>query len=436
MVLMHCSPGAAGENKAKNRQMTTDTGSVAGHGKQQSKASFSDTTSAADSAIGFEYQYYYYLDRLINLRKGQAVGLEVKDDVHSDLADGDCILVQLKHTVQKNAAGDLVALTELDSDLWKTLHNWAKIICDDTLQRSTTASQLAYVKKTEFHLVSNKSESTTNKFIASVLEYQQELQTVNQLRSVIGKLEQKTKDTNIKAYIQTVLDLDIGVLAQYFARIRFDLGSDNSIARVKQSILEKFVPIDRVDITFERLDSNIRADNFHDVKNGLKLQMNFDDFSRKYGKLFEEARSKKLQYTRYKPVLPDDLFAQTFIKRLLEIGAIQPGALDDAITYTTSKLRLAINLTHWKDRGQIVADHIEALHEDVRYRWNDEFQDAFRNCNTKAEVVEAALALLKLLKRERFVLDETELPTELSHGELYHLSDIFQIGWHKDWRSM
>lgn len=94
--------------------MTTDIGSAASQGKQQT-TTFTDSVSAADTSIGFEYQYSYYLDRLINLKTGQSVGLEVRDDVHSDLQDGSCILVQLKHTVRTNAAGNPVALTELDA---------------------------------------------------------------------------------------------------------------------------------------------------------------------------------------------------------------------------------------------------------------------------------------------------------------------------------
>lgn len=67
--------------------MTTITGSAYSQGAQ-SKTSFTESVSAADTSIGFEYQYYYYLDRLVNLRAGESAGLEVKDDVHSELATG------------------------------------------------------------------------------------------------------------------------------------------------------------------------------------------------------------------------------------------------------------------------------------------------------------------------------------------------------------
>ncbi|MGT2431936.1 hypothetical protein ACU4GI_25965 [Cupriavidus basilensis] len=63
--------------------------------------SFSDKTSADDKSIGFDYQYYYFLDKVLNLKTGQSAGLEVKDDVHTELDVDVNILFQIKHTVQK-----------------------------------------------------------------------------------------------------------------------------------------------------------------------------------------------------------------------------------------------------------------------------------------------------------------------------------------------
>lgn len=413
--------------------MTTNAGSGSSQGKQAG-ASFSDSVSAADTSIGFEYQYYYYLDRLINLRGGESVGLEVKDDVHSDLAGGYCILVQLKHTVQKNAAGAPINLTELDSDLWKTLHNWSKIICDPTQYRDRPENQKKYINQTEFHLVTNKSHTSSNRFLTSVLDYQDSLVTIDELRATIELLEQKTNNTDLKAYIQTVLDLNSDVLAQFLLKLRFETGIDNIISRVKQSIREKFVDEEKIEEVFARLDSNIRADNFEDTRKGISLQITFEEFKQRYQKLFDDARTKKLHYKPFDVSIPQDLFAQTFVLRLLEIGAIDASDVESAVEFTLAKLRLVVQLDTWKQQGQVVTDDISSLHENVVMRWKNEFRAAFRKCNTEDEIVDAANAMLERLRVESFKLDAHELPLELSNGELYHLSDIARIGWHKDWK--
>jgi hypothetical protein len=411
--------------------MTTSTG-AANSQTTPGTTSFTESVSAADTSIGFEYQYYYYLDRLINLRTGESAGLEVKDDVHTDLADGFCILVQLKHTVKTNAAGSPIALAELSLDLWKTLYNWARIITDDTQQRNTVPEQLKFIGNTEFHLVTNKSQSKKNKFLETVIEFQDSKKTFTELRDAIEKLT--TTNATLQSYIQTVLGLDGDVLAAFFKNIRFELELDDIIARVKKSIREKFIDDEMVDSVFERLDSNIRSENFKNVKAGAKLQLTFEEFWTNYKKYFSDGRSKKLQYTKYQHPLPANLFAQTFVKRLLEIGAITQTDIDKVTSYTLAKLRLVTNLERWRQQGRIVSDDIEALHDEVITRWENEFDLAFAGCGTEQEIITAALEMLRELRRANFLLDGTQLPIELSNGELYHLSDLVRIGWHKDWR--
>jgi len=59
-----------------------------------------EITSAAKTEIGFDYQFYYYFYLILDLRHGEKIGIEVKDDIHIDCADGDSILIQVKHTLQ------------------------------------------------------------------------------------------------------------------------------------------------------------------------------------------------------------------------------------------------------------------------------------------------------------------------------------------------
>lgn len=42
-------------------------------------SSVADSVSAADKSIGFDYQYYYFLYKGLTMKKGETVGLEVKD---------------------------------------------------------------------------------------------------------------------------------------------------------------------------------------------------------------------------------------------------------------------------------------------------------------------------------------------------------------------
>ncbi|SOZ68504.1 conserved hypothetical protein [Cupriavidus taiwanensis] len=345
------------------------------------------------------------------------------------------ILFQIKHTVQKNAAGDAKALTELDSDLWKTLYNWSQFIGDKTQGRGTSKEQLKYLGRTEFHLVTNKTSNANNKFLSTVGAYQCGDEPFDVLLSNIGSLEKKATDANIKSYIRAVLKMPKSVCKEFFQRIRFELKLDDVIGRVKQSILEKIIDADKVEQVFNRLDSNIRADNFMAVKRGEAIQISFEQFMQRYKRIFDDGRTKKLVYPPFTPDLPGDIFAQRFIQCLLDIDDISVADEELAIDYTKYKLRIATYLNQWVHTGDLVLDEVHEFHNEVFARWRNEFRVAFRGCNTADDIIEAALALLTTLRRERFTLGGTEINTTLSNGELYYLSDIERIGWHRDWEA-
>ncbi|MBB5766012.1 ABC-three component system protein [Xanthomonas euroxanthea] len=396
------------------------------------KKTFSEKTSAGDTSIGFDYQHYYFLYRILNLGVGQSVGFEIKDDVHTELHGDFNVLYQLKHTIQKNAAGAPIALTELDADLWKTFYNWSNVISDEADGRKEISAQRTFVAKTEFHLVSNKSANNNNRFLQLLVKFQ-ETREFDGINLHLISLLDKTQDLEIKKYIQSVVDLDETVRKEFLDHVRFELEIDDIIGKVKKSIREKIVDPDKIDSVFERLDSLVGSDTFLAIKSGDTRTISFEMFATRYGKIFEDSRSKKLVPRRFQTVLPNDIFEQLFIKRLIEIGALAVGDSERAAEYTRQKIRLSANLEKWVQEGNVVGDEVDDFHNDVFSRWDNEFYGLFINCSTIPEVINCAFEMLKMLKRERFRLSGTELDTQLSNGELYYLSDIGRIGWHRDW---
>jgi len=400
--------------------------------KQQS---FTEKTGADDTSIGFDYQYYYFLYRLLNLKMGQSVGLEVKDDVHTALDSDFQLLFQLKHTVQKATSGAAIALSELDSDLWKTLHNWAKVISDEVENRKSVASQLAFVKKTEFHLVTNKSESKLNKFLQLVAQFQNGIVSFQEIEQHLKDLLTKSSDQKIKSYISAVMELSDEVLKEFVPRLFVELGEDDVIGLVKRALHEKIIDESKIDAVFARLDSNLREDNFIAIKKGGQVVIKYEEFIKRYRNVFADARSTRLSLPPFKPALPDDIFAQKFIKQLLEIKDLKPDDIESAVEYTTQKMRITRYLEQWLQSGELVIDEVNDLHDEVILRWKNEFKGAFDKCANLTDVVDKALEILKELRRHRFKVAAAELNLELSNGELYYLSEESKIGWHRDWKT-
>lgn len=58
-----------------------------------------EKTAAESKSIGFDYQYYFFLWKVLLLQPNESVGLEVKDDVHTELSNNHQVLYQLKHVL-------------------------------------------------------------------------------------------------------------------------------------------------------------------------------------------------------------------------------------------------------------------------------------------------------------------------------------------------
>jgi hypothetical protein len=395
---------------------------------------FSEKTSAADKSVGFDYQYYYFLDTVLNLKPGQCAGLEVKDDVHTELNADLQILVQLKHTTQKNVDGSLKGLTTLDVDLWKTLSNWAQVLSDPEDGRENVSDQLLFVEKTKFLLVSNKSNSK-NDFILALERNKLLKISDKELLDEVEKIQQKTDSDVIKAYIQNIIKLDVTVLFKFLRNVVFELNEDDIISRIKKSIIGKIISHNRVDGVYAALDSAISTDNYIAIKAGFPIVITFEDFHVKYGKLFSDTRSNKLMRRNLSPVLPISLQQQTFIRQLLEIGDLKSSDVDRIIRYTTCKILLEEHLNSWKAEGLLTTGDIENLHDSSNTEWYNRFTAAYRSIEdlNDASRNKNALEILDSLRRAIVEIDGQRMDINFSNGEYYLLSDLPEIGWHHEW---
>jgi hypothetical protein len=217
-----------------------------------SASTVSDATSADKSSIGFDYQYYFFLWKILCLHPGQSAGLEYKDDVHTDLDNDIQVLYQLKHTVQKSkATGKPSNLTSLDLDLWKTLFNWAQLIQDESAGRALPNEQLNFLQKTIFVLASNKSE-TRNNTVASFIDdiTNGEIHPSN-IRDKFSQLTKDSKSKDIGKYSEKILLLSNDVLYNFFKCVKFELEQDDIIKKCHDAIKSKMIEDRHIESVFK-----------------------------------------------------------------------------------------------------------------------------------------------------------------------------------------
>jgi len=400
--------------------------------------SHQEDTLAGSKSIGFDYQYYYFFYLLLGLRHGQSVGLEVKDDLHIEFGDGRVELMQAKHSVQTTSDDSIIALTNLDTDLWKSLHNWSKFILEDS-------DPVKFLTNTKFYLVSNKSLRTNTTLNKISLLRNGEI-TVTEFKKYLTELAANTKNETIQSYISSVKSLSAQQLNLFAKSLEFTLGMDDLINQIQERLLEKIHIPAKVKSVYDSLNSELRDAIYSDIKEKKKIQFSFDDFTKRFGKCFQSALSTKLPVRSFEILLPSNPADQLFIKQLIDIGDIFPGEDDIIIQYTTQMLTLYNQLKDWEANGDLLPSETSAFDKNSILIWKNSFRSKYREIRAIIEsgkaadditskIKSAALDCLDEMRKEILKIDDNILSTELSNGHFYLLSQQKNLGWHLDWQT-
>jgi len=392
--------------------------------------------TAGPQAIGFDYQFYYFMLLALELRHGQKVGFEVKDDVHIEREDGTTILFQTKHTVLENSNGTTQNLTTLDTDLWKTLNNWTNFI---------KKGKGNFLDKHSFVLTTNKNENN-NEFVSSLSNFKAD-KNIDTLLKKLNDLKDKTKDTTIQKYIENLVSLDKTKLSSFLSKISIETGVDEIIERVKNKILERCLQDRFVEPIFSSLTSNFQEAKYTDIRNRKNFEISFDDFKNKFGKCFQIAFQEKSLPKRELPILlPEDLENQTFIKQLIDIGEIQSGSKYIA-EYTTQMLKALNHFSFWVDENFVLPTDMDDFKKNSIQIWANEFRAKYRQIENKIssgsliidlenDINNLGIELVDYLRKQDLSIPNyPSIGVEFSNGHYYALSDNLEIGWHFDWQN-
>ena len=205
---------------------------------------------ATGSLIGFIYQIYYFLYRLLTIQDGEAVSLERIDDVGVEAGDR-CTYYQLKHSINSKPEA-IKRMVDRDTDLWKTLNLWINIIKkqgDDNAQRR-------WIENSEFVLISNKTMEN-NRFFELVEAYKKndsEWAALEKYLSEQAAKEPKGKDDtdvekekkNIFQYTKNVNDY--ALKKEFLKHVTAEFESDEELtAKINSEIqYKKHIPEKRV----------------------------------------------------------------------------------------------------------------------------------------------------------------------------------------------
>lgn len=398
-----------------------------------------NTGHDAKGAKGFDYQFLYFINRLLKMAdKRDDVSYEKYDDVSMSSEEG-LVYFQLKHTIggrnQKT-----VNLSLRDYDLWKTLAVWI-----DITNKQDEDKRIDFLESNSFVLVTNKNP-VNNPFWMELQKYQKGEMSFDELKKFYTKVydetgESKRKEVNgqkgktTKGYIKCLIDFDYADQLLKSMSICFEPDLKKEILESLE--LNKNIPHKNVEEAYQELLGMIRDKYYSDQKDSYTRE----EFTKVFDRICQKYRERKFTFKRNTMTkLPPHLEDQVFIKQLMDVEDI---SLEDdplIVEYTMEKFDYINSIRVATKNDDVSEEEVENVRADAVRYWRQKYKHYMGRINPddNDKIIEKASDLLNDIRDKNIYFVEKEIESYFSNGCFYYLSDKDsehepQIGWRPGW---
>lgn len=398
-----------------------------------------NTGHDAKGAKGFDYQFLYFINRLLKMAdKRDDVSYEKYDDVSMSSEEG-LVYFQLKHTIggrnQKT-----VNLSLRDYDLWKTLAVWI-----DITNKQDEDKRIDFLESNSFVLVTNKNP-VNNPFWMELQKYQKGEMSFDELKKFYTKVydetgESKRKEVNgqkgktTKGYIKCLIDFDYADQLLKSMSICFEPDLKKEILESLE--LNKNIPHKNVEEAYQELLGMIRDKYYSDQKDSYTRE----EFSKVFDRICQKYRERKFTFKRNTMTkLPPHLEDQVFIKQLMDVEDISLENDPLIVEYTMEKFDYINSIRVATKNDDVSEEEVENVRADAVRYWRQKYKHYMGRINPddNDKIIEKASDLLNDIRDKNIYFVEKEIESYFSNGCFYYLSDKDsehepQIGWRPGW---
>lgn len=398
-------------------------------------------SSAGAQGLGFDYQFYYFVYLALQLKKGERIGYESKEDIHLEVNENNKILIQLKHSIQTDKTGGIVKMNNLDPILWETLNRW-----------------VGYIKKFDnfltnhsFRLITNKTENN-NIFIEIHKNFIRD-QNLSCFKQKLSELLNNTRSKESKEHIHIILSLDENKLSEFLLKLDIQLNVDNIEQKIKNYINNNWPVLEKdLDKIYSQLFTKLNYSKYDAIRNRQDCMMTFDEIKAlKYCSCADIYGHISLPVRTFTDELPENLEKQMFIRQLDEIGELGYGANKSGRIrrYTTVMLKAINHIEWWLNDNYLTNEEIDNFKNECLFMWKEIFDDNYREIERaifvdkatidelEHDICQRAIVIVNNLKKLDLKVKgfENSVGIEINNGFFYHLSNKLEIGWHYDWEN-
>lgn len=397
--------------------------------------------SEGQKAIGFDYQFYYFFFRALQLEEGESIGYEAKDDVHVDNQDGSTVLYQLKHSSQRKQNGEIINLPSLDIDLWHTLYNWINQI----------KTEENFLNIHSFVLVSNKNEGN-NQFIEILNEFQTNVIKINDVKEKLKKLSQKTSSSEISNTIDEIITLEENKLCMFLKNIKIYLNQEDIASEIKNYLHDKlFVLKENIDVLFNDLFARLKERSFKEIKEKKKFILQKKELVDLYNNSSRAVVNRNRLPERSFDTIdcPENLEEMIFAKQLIDIEAVVINNEKTdlrLVRYCTQMLKSQKYLDYWLENSVISSCDIDDYQQRCVDNWQRIFENIYidvinqsysgENVNLlNIDIIDYGRQVFHNVQNLNLTISDYVLAPgqDFNNGYFWFLSNILKIGWCFDW---
>jgi hypothetical protein len=369
-------------------------------------------------------QYYSYsiqtnrmVARLLRCTHGQAVSLEVLDDV-AVTGGQEVVAEQSKSGLAHNPVADRSV------DLWKSLFNWVGAIRSGAL--ATDTKFVLYVAQPYSGTIIEK--------IHGIRRAEDAVSLIAELRDEFwGPAPKRSKKAylpdTIARYVNGVLEASDDTLSRLFAGVEFVAGKGSPVDDMTPLLTEKPIGASAVEEVLKSILgwTKKRVEKLIEAREPPIIT--WEEFNQQLiaaARKFD--RSELLTPTPVEITgseVEQELQSRQYIQQLRWIDCTD----EDLVRAVNDYLRSSIDRTTWSERGDIVESSFEEFANRLERHWDNRRRLARIELPGRSEP-ELGQAVLAHCLSVTVPLQGLEVPSYFVPGGYHTLADTFAIGWH------
>lgn len=376
------------------------------------------SSNAPGQFLGYTIQFPRMLLRLLQMKVGEAVGIEVYGDIATIGPKGVVLAEEDKSSIGKNP------LTDNSENLWKTFYNWIRLILDGKLSED----------KTRFILYANRPVDSplVNQFHA--------VQTLEEAASATEAARKMKSDSET---LKKNLDSVLGQNWELFQKIliRFELETSDSsqdiYVDISNALREKYLPDEYLEWVGDQLAGWLQKNVIEKISNNEPAIVTFDEFRQAANAIYSRVRNKELIDFALKHLPSESAIKENAISRPTYVQQIEiiDHEEDEILEAVSDYLRATFNRAQWIEKEIIGESDIKDFEGRLLTHHTGSSRMIRLTEKESSEEIRGHKLLLNCQDHQAALANQTP-PNKTISGTYHLLADKCQLGWHPRWKEL